>query len=98
MRLIGALGAIEEPELRATFNGGLGMVVIVPPDGVAATIAELATAGFPAWLVGEVAPVADLGGRYLEAPLRAASLTGPAAADGPAPRAANGPAPGAAAG
>ena len=30
MRLLGALGGIEDDELRATFNGGLGMVVVVP--------------------------------------------------------------------
>ena len=33
MRLIGALGGLDDAELRATFNGGLGMVVAVPPAG-----------------------------------------------------------------
>ena len=30
MRLLGAIGGLEDDELRATFNGGLGMVVVVP--------------------------------------------------------------------
>ena len=39
MRLVGALGGLSEAELRSTFNGGLGMVAVVPPAGVAAAIA-----------------------------------------------------------
>jgi len=70
MRLIGELGAITDPELRATFNGGLGMIVVVPPDAVAPAIASLAHDGLAAWLVGEVAPVDELGGRYAEGALR----------------------------
>ncbi len=71
MRLFGALGGLADDELRATFNGGLGMVVVVPPAAVAATIAELGAAGQRAWLVGEVMPVEDLDGqRYAEGTLR----------------------------
>ncbi|HEX8940861.1 MAG TPA: phosphoribosylformylglycinamidine cyclo-ligase [Candidatus Limnocylindrales bacterium] len=70
MRLLGALGGLDEAELRATFNGGLGMVAIVPPDAVEPAIAHLAAAGVPAWLVGEVAAADELGGRYVEAALR----------------------------
>ena len=33
MRLFGALGGLDDDELRATFNGGLGMVVVVAPGG-----------------------------------------------------------------
>jgi phosphoribosylformylglycinamidine cyclo-ligase len=90
MRLVGALGAIEEPELRATFNGGLGMVVVVPPAGVAVAIAELGAAGFPAWTVGEVAPAEELGGRYVEGPSLATSLAGLGGANGTPPRAVRG--------
>ena len=32
MRLIGALGGLEDDELRATFNGGLGMVAVLPRE------------------------------------------------------------------
>jgi phosphoribosylformylglycinamidine cyclo-ligase len=69
MRLFGALGGIEEDELRATFNGGLGMVVIVAPDAVEVALATLATEGVDAAVVGEVAGVDELGGRYVEGPL-----------------------------
>ena len=41
MRLLGALGGMEDDELRATFNGGLGMIVVVAPDAVGSTIATL---------------------------------------------------------
>ena len=71
MRLFGALGGLEDDELRATFNGGLGMVVVVTPEAVEATIAKLASEGIPAWRVGDVVPVASVGGRrYAEGPIR----------------------------
>jgi phosphoribosylformylglycinamidine cyclo-ligase len=71
MQLLGALGGIEEPELRATFNGGLGMVVVVPPPAVGLTVESLAASGIRAWEVGEVAPVDELdGARYVEGPLQ----------------------------
>ena len=67
MWLLGALGGLEEAEVRATFNGGLGMVVVVPPSAAGALAAALPDAV----LVGEVAPEATLGARYVEGPLRA---------------------------
>ncbi|MBI2777858.1 MAG: phosphoribosylformylglycinamidine cyclo-ligase [Chloroflexi bacterium] len=62
MRLLGALGGIDDVELRATFNGGIGMVVVVAPEAVAAARAALPEA----LEVGRVAPVAELGSRYVE--------------------------------
>ncbi len=41
MRLMGALGGLEDDELRATFNGGLGMVLVVPPTA-AGRVVDLA--------------------------------------------------------
>lgn len=71
MRLFGALGGLEDDELRATFNGGLGMVVVVEPEAVDATIAALAVEEISAWHVGQVVPAADLGGRrYVEGAIR----------------------------
>jgi phosphoribosylformylglycinamidine cyclo-ligase len=70
MRLFGALGGIEDDELRATFNGGLGMVVVVPPAAVDTTVGALAAEGIAAAVVGEVAAADELGGRYAEGPLR----------------------------
>jgi phosphoribosylformylglycinamidine cyclo-ligase len=68
MRLLGAIGALEDDELRATFNGGIGMVVIVP-RAVAARTVELARArGVPSWVIGEVVRREAIGGeRYAEA-------------------------------
>ncbi len=68
MALIGALGGIEDAELRATFNGGLGMVIIVAPEALDSAFGALPEAV----LVGEVAPVATLGGRYAEGRLEGA--------------------------
>jgi phosphoribosylformylglycinamidine cyclo-ligase len=63
IRLFAALGGLADDEARATFNGGLGMVVAVPPAGVELAIASLAAAGIEAWRVGNVVPSDDLGGR-----------------------------------
>jgi phosphoribosylformylglycinamidine cyclo-ligase len=65
MWLVAALGGLEEPEMRATFNGGLGMVVVVAPAAADALREALPGAAH----VGEVRPVAELGARYVEGPL-----------------------------
>jgi phosphoribosylformylglycinamidine cyclo-ligase len=63
MRLLGALGGIGDVELRATFNGGIGMVLVVAPEAV-----EVAAAALPeAIAIGLVARAGELGGRYVEA-------------------------------
>jgi phosphoribosylaminoimidazole (AIR) synthetase len=62
MWLVGALAGIDERELRATFNAGIGMVLVVAPE----TASVLTSAAPEAIFVGEVAPVAELGGRYVE--------------------------------
>ena len=70
LRLFGALGGLEADELRATFNGGLGMVVVLPPAGVAAARDVFEAHGIEATLVGEVVDAAGVGGaRYVEGPL-----------------------------
>jgi phosphoribosylformylglycinamidine cyclo-ligase len=67
MRLVGALGGLGDDEVRATFNGGLGMVVIVPPAAIDATLTTLGAAGLEAAVVGEVVAAERLGGaRYAE--------------------------------
>lgn len=71
MRLFGALGGLDEQELRSTFNGGLGMIAVVPPAGIPVAIAALAKLGIPAALVGEVVATDAIGGaRYEEAALQ----------------------------
>ena len=65
MRLVGALGGLADDEVRATFNGGLGMVVVVAPAAIDATMDSLRASGVEATLVGEVVTVDRLGGaRY----------------------------------
>jgi phosphoribosylformylglycinamidine cyclo-ligase len=68
LRLFGALGGLDDEELRATFNGGLGMVLVLPPKAIPTAIRVLAEHEVPAVVVGEVfAPSADP--RYREEPL-----------------------------
>jgi phosphoribosylformylglycinamidine cyclo-ligase len=70
MRLFGALGGLDDAELRATFNGGVGMAMVVPPAAVALAIDALAEHAITASLIGEVVDSDRLGGaRYAEAPL-----------------------------
>jgi phosphoribosylformylglycinamidine cyclo-ligase len=73
MRLFGALGGLDDAELRATFNGGLGMIAVVAPEAVATAQSALASAGIRAPVVGVVVDNADLdapdGARYAEVPL-----------------------------
>jgi phosphoribosylformylglycinamidine cyclo-ligase len=70
MRLIGALSGMDDQELRATFNGGLGMIAVVPAAAVTATIAALGEHGLQGMLVGEVVSAdAVRGARYLEGAL-----------------------------
>jgi phosphoribosylformylglycinamidine cyclo-ligase len=68
MWLVGALGGLEETEVRSTFNGGVGMVVVVAPAAAAALQEALPEA----ILAGEAVAAAELGGRYAEGPLQLA--------------------------
>ena len=69
--LFGALGGLEGDELRAMFNGGLGMTVVVGPEAVDPTIAALAAEGILAWAVGDVVTAESIGGRrYVEEAIR----------------------------
>jgi phosphoribosylformylglycinamidine cyclo-ligase len=63
IRLFGALGGIDDTELRATFNGGIGMILVVAPEAVDTALAALPEA----IAVGLVAPVDEVGARYVEA-------------------------------
>ncbi|MFL5756126.1 MAG: phosphoribosylformylglycinamidine cyclo-ligase, partial [Chloroflexota bacterium] len=77
MRLFGALGGLDDVELRATFNGGLGMIAVVAPDVAPTTIEALRDAGIEAAAVGVVVEAgADAGSdtrRYHESPLEPAA-------------------------
>lgn len=70
MRWLGAAAGIDGPELRATVNGGLGLVVAVPAAAVSAALAAFAAEGLAARQVGIVVEASELGGRrYAEGPL-----------------------------
>ena len=64
IRLMAALAGIDGPELRATFNGGIGMILVVEAAAVPALLGALPDA----LVIGEVAPAERLGGRYVEGP------------------------------
>lgn len=66
MRLMGALGGLADTELRATFNGGIGMVLAVPAAGVEAALEAAAGQGIEGLEIGEVVPTAASGGRRYE--------------------------------
>ncbi|HET9084591.1 MAG TPA: phosphoribosylformylglycinamidine cyclo-ligase [Candidatus Limnocylindrales bacterium] len=69
-RFFGALGGLDDAELRATFNGGLGMVLVVPPKAIATTLKRLEALDVLAAVVGEVVETDRLDGeRYVEAHL-----------------------------
>jgi phosphoribosylformylglycinamidine cyclo-ligase len=52
--LVRARGRVEQPEMERTFNMGVGMVALVPPDDVDRTLAVLTARHVPAWVAGEV--------------------------------------------
>ena len=69
MALVAALGGLEGEEVRATFNGGIGMVVVIEPRASAALAAALPEA----ILIGEVRTAGELGARYVEGSLSVAA-------------------------
>ncbi len=69
-RLIGALGGMDAREIRATFNGGIGMIAVVAPDAVEAAQSAFGTQGLDAPMIGVVvAPDGPSGARYVEGSL-----------------------------
>ena len=52
--LIRKLGEISQPDLEATFNMGVGMVAVLPPDSVDEAVRLLAERGLRAWVCGSV--------------------------------------------
>lgn len=49
-------GAITDAEMHRTFNCGIGMVLLVPPQGAGAAIALLGECGERAMIIGEACP------------------------------------------
>jgi phosphoribosylformylglycinamidine cyclo-ligase len=71
LRLVGALGGLDDAEIRATFNGGIGMALVVPPEAsaLAALMADLAADGLRATVIGEVVAAGPAEPRYQEVDL-----------------------------
>ncbi len=64
---IAHLAGLDGPELRATFNAGIGMAIVVEPAAVPIVIDLLAGRDLQAWDIGSVVPDAAAGPmRYLE--------------------------------
>jgi len=70
-KFLAAKGQVEQPDLERTFNCGVGMVLLVPPSSMDATIAHLAAKGLQSWASGEVAHAQNApGGVALEGKYR----------------------------
>ncbi|MFN8621009.1 MAG: phosphoribosylformylglycinamidine cyclo-ligase [Chloroflexota bacterium] len=65
MRVVAALAGLSGAEVRATFNAGVGMALVVDPVAEGAALAWLREAGVAAWPIGIVEPAVD-GIRYRE--------------------------------
>ena len=64
---IGRLAGIGGPEMRATFNCGIGFAVVLEEDAVQPAIELLAEHGIESRRIGEVRTADELGSRYVEA-------------------------------
>jgi phosphoribosylformylglycinamidine cyclo-ligase len=53
-RLIAARGRVDRAEMEQTFNMGVGMVAVLPPDDVDRAMAVLMARHVPAWVLGQV--------------------------------------------
>jgi phosphoribosylformylglycinamidine cyclo-ligase len=53
-RLLGELGPVDDEELAAATNLGVGMVVVLPAAEADRAAAFLGARGLPAWVIGEV--------------------------------------------
>ena len=61
------LAGLDGPEMRATFNAGIGMALVVEPAAVPVVIDLLADRGLEAWDIGSVVPDSAAGPmRYIE--------------------------------
>ena len=57
--LIQQLGDISQPDLETTFNMGVGMMAILPPEAVDDAVRLLVGRGLPAWVCGSVGPAGE---------------------------------------
>ena len=58
-KLIAARGRVTRDEMERTFNMGVGMVVVLPPEDVDRAMAVLTAKHVPSWVLGEVRATSD---------------------------------------
>jgi phosphoribosylformylglycinamidine cyclo-ligase len=58
-KLIASRGRVARQEMERTFNMGVGMVAVVPPDDVDRAMAVLTAKHVPSWVLGEVRRTED---------------------------------------
>ena len=61
-KLIAARGRVDREEMERTFNMGVGMVAVLPPDDVDRAQAVLTARHVPSWVLGDVRRSTDLPG------------------------------------
>ncbi|NSC22938.1 phosphoribosylformylglycinamidine cyclo-ligase [Streptomyces albus subsp. chlorinus] len=59
--VVGGAGNVARAELEKTLNMGVGMIAVVPPSAVDATLETLADRGVDAWVAGEITERGDRG-------------------------------------
>ena len=52
-------GNVSDEEMRRTFNNGIGMIAIVPPDATADVLQRLEAMNEKAYLIGEIMECKD---------------------------------------
>jgi phosphoribosylformylglycinamidine cyclo-ligase len=53
-KLIASRGRVTRDEMERTFNMGVGMIAVLPPDDVDRAMAVLTAKHVPSWVIGEV--------------------------------------------
>ena len=61
-KLIAARGRVDRAEMEKTFNMGIGMVAVIPPDDVDRALAVLTARHVTSWVLGEVLRTPDVDG------------------------------------
>ena len=74
--LIAARGRVERAEMEKTFNMGVGMVAVLPPDDVDRALAMLTARHVPSWVLGSVRRAAEPAPADAPARLHAVLLLG----------------------
>ena len=61
-KLIASRGRVTRDEMERTFNMGVGMIAVLPPDDVDRAMAVLTAKHVPSWVIGEVRATSEADG------------------------------------